>query len=618
MTELTLDTRLTAEQREYLRTVQDSADALLLLIDDILDFSKIEERKLNLDRGEFNLRDVLEDTVRLLAFRAHQKGLEAACHIRPGVPDVVIGDRGRLRQIVINLIGNAIKFTSAGEVVLRVDVAAQTAAYTELHFAVTDTGIGIPAGKQGVIFEAFAQADSSTTRQYGGTGLGLAICTQLVDLMGGRIWLESEIGKGSTFHFTARFELPSGTTAPAPVTDPEMLQDLRVLVVDDNATNRRILDETLLHWRMRPVLAASAADAAEALESAHAAGRPFQLALIDAHMPRVDGLSLIRQIRADARHAALPLLVLTSAGSESETARAGHSGVQGWLLKPVKQSDLFDAIATAIGAVTAKGLARRSERKRTPKRRLRILVAEDNLVNQKMALRVLSRLGYQAVVVENGVEALRSLDDPDRFDLVLMDVQMPEMGGLEATVAIREREQGTGRHIPIVAMTAHAMKGDRERCLEAGMDDYLSKPVRADELNQAIQRVIPAPSRTATPAAPPLPAEASYEAALLARFGDRKFLRGMIRIFQADAVKSLKRIRDAIARSDAEEVRAAAHALKGSAANFLADTAVQAAHHLEIMGREHNLSGFEEGLRRLELEIATLTQNLSAMGRKKR
>jgi PAS domain S-box-containing protein len=618
MTELALDTRLTAEQREYLRTVEDSADALLLLIDDILDFSKIEERKLDLDRVEFNLRDMLEDTVRLLAFRAHQKGLEVACHIKIGVPELVIGDRGRLRQIVINLVGNAIKFTAKGEVVLRVETAAQKAGHVELHFAVTDTGIGIPADKQHLIFDAFAQADSSTTRQYGGTGLGLAICLQLVDLMGGRIWLDSEVGSGSTFHFTANFGLRAGATAPAVAADAQMLHDLRVLVVDDNATNRRILEETLLRWRMRPVQAANAAEAVDALERAIAANSPFQLALIDAQMPQVDGLALVKQIRKDQRHAALPLVVLTSAGSESETTRPGHAEVQGWLLKPVKQSDLFDAIANAIGGAAATGRKRRTERKRAPRRRLRILVAEDNLVNQKMALRVLSNLGYQAVVVGNGVETLRALEGPGRFDMVLMDVQMPEMGGLEATAAIRERERETGRHIPIVAMTAHAMKGDRERCLDAGMDDYLSKPVRAEELNQAIQRVVPQPPKAASTAVPEQAADADEEAALLARFGDRKFLRGMVRIFQADSAKTLSRIREAIAQQDAEGLRSAAHALKGSAANFLAKEAVDAAYQVELMGREQKLSGAEAGCRRLEAEIAALSQRLSAMGRKKR
>jgi len=619
MTELALDTRLTAEQREYLETVRESADALLRVINDILDFSKVEERKLELDPAEFNLRDSLEDAVRLLALRAQQKGLELACHIRPGVPDVVVGDRGRLRQIVVNLVGNAIKFTEHGEVVLRVETAAETDDGVELHFAVSDTGIGIPADKQQSIFEAFVQADNSTTRRYGGTGLGLAISAQLAELMHGRIWLESEEGRGCTFHFTAHFDrvaspAPAGAALPV-----EALHGLRVLVVDDNATNRQILEETLGNWQMQPVLAGSGAEALEILQRAAESGASFQLVLLDAQMPYMDGLTLAERIREDPRWADITLLMLTSAGGRPAEARYRQTGIQAWLTKPVKQSDLFDAIATAVGAAGgARAKGRRSARARGARNSYRILVAEDNLVNQRMVLRLLGKLGHKAELAANGLEALAALERSPDFDLVLMDVQMPEMGGFEATAAIRRQEEGTGRHMPIVALTAHAMKGDRERCLAAGMDGYLAKPVDRDELRQMVQRLAERARAETNPARQEQAAE-SDEGALLKRFGgDRQFLRGMARIFLADSPKRLAEIRQAIDRRDCEKLRIAAHTLKGSVANFVSRPAVEAAHQLELMGREQNLTDAEAGYARLDGEIRRLADFLRAITRTKR
>jgi len=617
MTELALDTRLTAEQREYLETVRESADALLRLIDDILDFSKVDERKLELDRADFNLRDALEDAVRLLAHRAQQKGLELACHIRTGVPDVVVGDRGRLRKIVVNLVGNAIKFTEHGEVVVRAETKSQDKDGVELHFSVRDTGIGIPADKQESIFEAFVQADNSTTRRYGGTGLGLAISAQLVELMHGRIWLESQEGQGCTLHFTAHFDWPASASPPSPA-PVEHLRDLHVLVVDDNATNRQILDETLHNWSMEPVLAKSAAEALEILNRSAEAGTPFQLALLDAQMPNMDGLTLAERIRDDRRFEQMVLLVLTSAGSRPDELRFRNTGIEAWLTKPIKQSDLFDAIATAVGGPAgARAKSRRAARAKAPRKSYRILVAEDNIVNQRMVLRLLAKLGHKAELVSHGLEALAALEHSTDFDLVLMDLQMPEMGGFEATAAIRRQEESTGRHIPVVALTAHAMKGDRERCMAGGMDGYLAKPVQRDELREVIQQL--AGGRARADAAVREQGVAGDEAGLLKRFaGDRKFLRGMVRIFLADAPKRLAEIRRAIEQRDPEALRIAAHTLKGSTANFVGKQAVEAALQMEMMAREQDLTDAEAGYSRLEDEIRRLTEFLKSISGAKR
>jgi signal transduction histidine kinase/DNA-binding response OmpR family regulator len=617
MTELALDTRLTKEQRGYLETVRVSADALLALVDDILDFSKIEERKLELENAEFSVRDMIEDTVRLLALRAQQKGLELACHIKAGVPERVAGDPGRLRQIVLNLVGNAIKFTHRGEVVLRVETAARWEGGVELHFAVSDTGIGIPAGKQQTIFDAFTQADSSTTRQFGGTGLGLAISSQLVALMHGRIWLESEAGKGSTFHFTAQFGVsgqPEAAVGPA----PETLRNLHVLVVDDNSTNRRILEEVLRNWNMRPVMAASGAEALEILARCSAHNMKFQMVLLDGQMPEMDGFTLAEKIHGDPRFEDLPLLMLTSAGARPMPAGRQRASVQAWLTKPVKQSDLFDAIATTMGAPAA--ARKRSRRRSRPVRggqRLHVLLAEDNEVNQNMMRGLLGRLGHHVEVAANGHEVLAALERSPDIDLVLMDLQMPEMGGLEAAAAIRKREQGGSRRVPIVALTAHSMKGDRERCIAAGMDGYLAKPVQREQLQATIEQFALGRKRETAPEAAPA-TTAVDEDTLLARFGgDRKFLRRMIGIFLADSKKTLAQIGEAIHQQDAARLQVAAHALKGSAANFVAQQVVDAAYQMETLARDRNMAGAAGVFERLQGELLRLTQSLSAIARRK-
>jgi len=500
MTELALDTELTPEQRGYLNLVKSSAESLLALLNDILDFSKIEARRLDMETIDFNLRDCLDDTLQTVSLRAHEKGLELACHFLPDVPEGVRGDPTRLRQIVINLIGNAIKFTSQGEIVMRVETEQETGNEATLHFAVSDTGLGIPLEKQASIFEAFTQADNSTTRKYGGTGLGLSISLRLVEMMGGRMWLESEPGRGSTFHFSARFQLQSAFASRQAAIGLEKLRDVSVLIVDDNATNRRVLKEMLVGWRMRTIEADSGSSAVTKLKRAAAQGSAFSLVLLDAQMPDVDGFQVAEQIKQDPQMASSSLIMLTSAGFRGDAARCRGLGIQGYLPKPIKHSDLLQAIQTVLSSparteqapalVTTHSL-------REGRGRFKVLLAEDNRVNQILAVRLLEKRGHTVIVVETGKAGLEALRN-ESFDLILMDVQMPELDGLQATARIREQEKTTGRHIPIVAMTAHAMVGDKQRCLQGGMDAYISKPLSVNELFATIEGLFQAskePSR---------------------------------------------------------------------------------------------------------------------------
>jgi CheY-like chemotaxis protein/anti-sigma regulatory factor (Ser/Thr protein kinase) len=490
MTDLALDTKLSQEQREFLGMVKSSADALLSLLNDILDFSKIEAGKLDFESIDFRLRDSLDDTIKALALHAQQKGLELACHVLPDVPDGLQGDPTRIRQVVVNLLGNAIKFTAEGEVVLQVEIQDESEDEVVLHFAVRDTGIGIPLEKQQLIFEAFTQTDSSTTRKYGGTGLGLAISSRLVNRMGGKIWVESEPDRGSTFHFTARFHLQTISSRKYAPLGAEALRGLSILVVDDNATNRRILQEVLLTWQMNPTLTESGPEALTILERASAGGTPFSLILVDTQMPGMDGFSFVERIKQDARLANSVVIMLTSAGFRGDAARCRELGIRGYLTKPTKRSDLLEAIKAVLGSQTGPHTSPpvvTVHSLRESRGRLKILLAEDNCVNQVFAVRLLAKRGHEVTVAGSGVEALEALDQ-QVFDVVLMDVQMPEMDGLEATAAIRKGEIKSGKHIPIIAMTAHAMAGDRERCLEGGMDDYITKPIRVELLLDALKR----------------------------------------------------------------------------------------------------------------------------------
>jgi signal transduction histidine kinase/DNA-binding response OmpR family regulator len=499
MTELLLATRLSSEQQEYLNIVEESGETLLTLINDILDLSKIEAGKLNLDRAVFNLHESVGDTMKSLGPRAHKQGLELACRIHPEVPSAVVGDQGRFRQVIVNLVGNAIKFTESGEVVLDIRRESQTDHAVVLQCAVRDTGVGIPRDKQAAIFTMFEQADSSTTRRFGGAGLGLAISSRLVEMMEGRIWVESEIGRGSTFYFTARFELPRGETAVMPVARPTIVRGTKVLVVDDNATNRRILEEVLKSWQMEPTVADGALDALGLLHLAQKAGNPYHLVLADAHMPEMDGFTLAEKIKQDTELGSTIIMMLTSADQFGDVARCEQLGIAAYLVKPIKQSELLDAAMLALGVAAPEDEAPEVSAVGSPSRvgPLRVLLAEDSLVNQKLAVALLEKCGHTVVVTETGREALAAAESQD-FDLILMDVQMPEMDGFEATMAIRAKEKESGKHVPIIAMTAHALKGDRQRCLEAGMDDYVAKPIHAANLLDTIEAVVRASRRSIT------------------------------------------------------------------------------------------------------------------------
>ena len=620
MTELALDTKLTSQQREYLVTVKNSAGSLLNLINDILDFSKAEAKKLELDRVDFVLRDMLEDTLRALAVRAQQKGLELACHVASQVPDALVGDAERLRRIVVNLVGNAIKFTESGEVVLNASLESRTKEDVVLHFSVTDTGIGIPREKQKAIFEAFAQGDASTTRKYGGTGLGLSISSQLSELMGGRIWLESEPGRGSAFHFTVRLGLQTSAIAEqAPV--PVKLLDLPVLVVDDNSTSRKILEEMLTNWKMKPVAAGSGPAALEALKRAQKKGEPFRLVLADGHMPGMDGFDLSASLQKDPRLRGVTIILLTFAGRREDQARAKSAGAAAAVTKPVKQSELWDAIVTALHVPVRQKVRPSAARSpaRGTHRRLRVLVAEDNPVNQELVLHLLERRGHSAIVAENGKQAIAALEK-HKFDLVVMDVQMPEMGGIEATEEIRRKEKSNGGHIPIFAMTAHAMPGDRERCLAAGMDGYIPKPIDPKLFTQVIETGALPPSETAvgghTKPADQMKTEGTIDAEkLLARFdGNRKLLGSLIGTFQHDCPKMMAKIRGGLSARDPRALAEAAHALKGSVGNFGPSRAFETAREIEKTGREGKLDGAWELYATLEDDLARLLPALQSAG----
>ena len=614
MTDLALRTKLTPHQRDYLGTVKDSAEALLALINDILDFSKIEARRLSLDSVPFDFRDTLEDAVRLLATRAHEKGLELACRIDASIPDTLVGDPGRLRQVIVNLVGNAIKFTERGEVIVDVDLQALEGKEAVLKFAISDTGIGIPPEMQWQIFGPFVQVDTSTTRRFGGTGLGLTISAQLVELMAGRIWVESEEGKGSAFHFVARLGAPAAVPTQKRLDNAQGLHGLRVLVVDDNATNRRIIEEMLLSWGMKPSAVADAASALEALAEAARSAQPFKLVLTDALMPGADGFDLTRRIVGDPHLTATKVIMLTSAGPQT-VSRAMQCGVATCLSKPVKHSDLFDAIAALVSPSTSAPGAQKMDRPEAGRRvrGLRVLLAEDNAVNQKLVVTLLEQRGHSVVAVTDGRQAVEKAAEGG-FDVILMDVQMPEMGGLEAASTIRAREGGSGKHVPIVALTAHAMAGDRERCLQAGMDAYIAKPLRADELIAAIEGIAMGGVVEAAPAAGQDEDAAGSldEQVLVASFGgNRALLRDVIDVFLADSRSLMFELSSAVEGKDAGAVSRTAHSLKGSIGLFIKGPAFEAARRLEQDGRKGDLSGVEEACERLEREVDRLRDRLT-------
>jgi len=608
MTELLSRSVLSTQQREQLTLVQRSAESLMLLLNDILDFSKIEAGKLELEAIRFGLRDVLGDALQTLAMRASEKSLELACHVPPEVPDQLVGDPGRLRQVVINLVGNAIKFTPTGEVLVEVQLVGQIDGEVKLHIAVRDTGIGIEPEQLEQVFEEFSQADSSTTREYGGTGLGLAISRQLVDLMGGRIKVESELGKGSTFSFVADFVLGPQVRR---LIEPEVLRDLRVLVVDDNETNRIILQEMLESWHMRPTCAADAPEALQVLAASTA--DPFGIALLDVMMPGMDGVQLTAQMREMADREALPILLLSSAGWAEDIARCRELGIARSLIKPVKESDLLNSIVQALEDTALREEYSATERGLAPEdRRRRVLLAEDGLVNQKVAVSLLEERGHIITVVNNGKKAVEEVRRGG-YELVLMDVQMPEMDGFAATAAVRALEMAEGSYTPIVAMTAHAMKGDRERCLQAGMDAYVAKPVVPAELYEAVEadyegasiRSVQEGKTSHVQEAKTDPLPAWDES--IARFGGKDDLvLDLAGMFLEEGPKLMEQIRTHVAAGSASDLRRIAHTLKGSADVIGATPTAAAAARLEELGQAEDMAEMAAGLAVLEREMEQL------------
>jgi PAS domain S-box-containing protein len=607
MTDLALETELTSEQRDYIETVKLSADSLLNVINDILDFSKIEADKIDLEVIDFNLYECIEGALKTLALRADEKGLELLCEVSPEVVETVVGDPGRLRQILINLVGNALKFTLEGEVSLTVQVESIEQSGMTIHCTVSDTGVGIAPEKLRSIFESFSQADTSTTREFGGTGLGLTISRRLVEMMGGRLWVESEVGVGSRFHFAAHLGtgVSRKTVAETPVT-PEFLHGVKVLIVDDNRTNRRILEGMLARWGMNPTLASDGEKALEALSAAHSSNHPFELILSDMHMPKMDGFSLVEQIKQRPELCASTIMMLTSGGQRGDAARCRALGVAAYLLKPVRQSELREAIVRVLSAKGQPGTApmitqRALVENGNPASGLHILLAEDNPVNQKLALRLLEKRGHHVVVVSNGREALAALDKSS-YNLVLMDVQMPEMDGLEATALLRGKEKISGNHQTVIAMTAMVMKGDHERCMAAGMDGYVSKPIRVQELDEALDRYS-SHDRKDSPDVqfnqPQTPAVSTDE--LLERInGDLGFLSELLDVFRKDYPQQIQAVRQAITDDDASALQRVGHTLKGSLGNLAAPMASRIATDLESMGKSGNLA--RAGIRAAELE----------------
>ena len=636
MTGLLLSTELSDEQREYAETVRASGENLLTIINDILDFSKIEAGKMELEVTDFDLQRVVEEAVDLLAEQAHAKGLELVGLVEQGIPTALRGDPGRVRQVLVNLLGNATKFTEAGEVVLRVKPIEENGSMATLGFEVKDTGIGMTEDQRSRLFQSFSQADTSTTRRYGGTGLGLAISKQLVELMGGEIGVESEPGKGSTFYFTARLE-KQPREAQAVRRVPANLSDLRVLVVDDNETNRKILHEQVVSWGMKNGMSEDGPSALRRLRGAAASGEPYDLAIIDLDMPGMDGMELASTIKADPSISLTRLILLTSLGLRGEAEQARRAGFSAYLTKPVRQSQLYDAIAAMMGAIPveeeterrpahkaspiATSHSREEAKARSRERlaRAHVLVAEDNQVNQKVATRMLERLGYRADVVANGLEAVEALSRIP-YAAVLMDVQMPEMGGFEATSEIRRLEEGADRHTPVIAMTANALQGDRERALEAGMDDYVPKPVKPEELEavlkrwisgekvteKALETVSAADDGSATRQhSEEVPLDRSVLASLreLQQEGEPDIMRELIELFLSDVPPQLVALREAVEAGDANSVERVAHTLRGSCGNMGAVGMEDICAELEEIGRSEDQRDAPALASRLEEEF---------------
>jgi signal transduction histidine kinase/DNA-binding response OmpR family regulator len=626
MTDLVLDTDLSADQRDCLETVKISADSLLTVLNDILDFSKIEAGKIDIESVEFVLRDCVEEALKTFSLRAGEKGLELLCEIADEVPEVVVGDPARLRQIILNLVSNAIKFTGQGEVAIKLEVESLVVPTEDgdkrtVRFTVSDTGIGIPADKHESIFSAFTQADSSTTREYGGTGLGLTISARLVAMMGGKIWLESEVGRGTQVYFTAQFGVVTNRSELESLPAAATLRGVKILVVDDNRTNRRILEGLLKRWEARVTSVNSGEKALAELAWAEEKDDKYKVLLTDLHMPEMDGITLIEEIQRRPAIASIAAVMLSSGGGRGYAERCREMGVKSYLYKPVRRSELLTAILFAAG--------QQENRPNAPKaapvqsepldRRLRILLAEDNFINQAVATRVFEKLGHSLMIANNGKEALTLLDQQNNFDLVMMDIQMPEMDGIEATRQIREKEAKTGEHIPIIAMTAYAMTGDKERFLSAGMDGYVSKPISTTELQAAITSVLNLDNGD-----DPVMLLHQREKRLVATMtdtwnkremlekldGDKNLLDQIIQIFLASAPNHLSELRQAIADGNAKRVETTAHSLKGELGYLGVAEISTKARQLEEMGRNSDLERAKDLFRQFEAEVLAFIERL--------
>jgi two-component system, sensor histidine kinase and response regulator len=620
MTDLTLETELTSEQRDYLETVKLSADSLLNVINDILDFSKIEAGKVDLEEIDFDLYSCIEGALKTLALRADEKGLELLCDVSPEVAEVVVGDPGRLRQVLINLIGNALKFTREGEIALKVQTEVTERDASTLHFTVSDTGVGIAPAKLNTIFESFNQADTSTTREFGGTGLGLTISKRLIEMMGGRIWVESSLGVGSRFHFTVRLKTAEDHEIEAkPAAAQTLLSGVKVLVVDDNRTNRRILEGLVKRWGMNPTCASDGEEALAFLLAAREINDPYELILTDMHMPKMDGFGLVEEVKRRPGLSTSTIMMLTSGGQRGDAARCGELGISAYLLKPVRKSELKEAIMRVLSINRKSGATRMVTRDLMqadggPRGSLNVLLAEDNPVNQKLAKRLLEKRGHRVTVASNGELALAALERSP-FDLVLMDVQMPEMDGLEATAILRKREQVSGGHQAVVAMTALVMKGDRERCMAAGMDGYLSKPISPQELDDVLDQYL-APERLGTLAAGTSQAQESPIRVkdLFERIdGDRALLSELLVLLREDSLEQIQTAHEAISKGDAATLRRVGHALRGALANLAAPTAASIAGELESMGTAGAIAPGAITLARLEKELARVIASLEGL-----
>jgi len=614
LVELVLDTELSAEQREDLAVVKSSAYGLLAVISDILDFSKIEAGKLELEDSAFDLPEFLGESLRVMAVKAHEKGLELAYRVAPDAPRRVVGDPARLRQIIFNLVGNAIKFTEKGEVVVSVETTRPSSSHAELLIAVKDTGIGIPAEKRETIFDPFAQADGSTSRRYGGTGLGLSVSAQLVALMGGRLWVESTPGKGSAFCFTIRFGLPAEADTAQVSAGELLVQGLRILVVDDNGSSRQILQEMLESWKMFPVPVPAAEDGKKLISQRIKTGIPFDLVLLDCDDPGKNGPELAQWIETVTKGRTGVILMIKQSRLRYEQS-AFPACIKKTVVKPVRPSDLLEAVMAAVGISSQEPETLMPDVSQAPVqgRSLNVLVAEDLPFNQKFILRLLERWGHRASLAENGRQAVAAAAG-NTFDLILMDVQMPEVDGLEATRQIRGQEKDA--HVPIVAMTAHALKGDRERCLAAGMDDYVSKPIAADKLQSVIHRLC---SSQVIAGSPPEPATAQdppdlNAKTLMAAFdNDVQLLIDVAGLFMADAPGQVAAMVQAVADQDGQALMAAAHNLKGMLRSFQADGPAQAALSLEQMGKDGRFEGAHALIESLENDLQQLNRVLERL-----